>query len=66
MDTINIAVPADLVLTFREGAQPGACAVPVQQIDAKGVLYLIQNGWSQSMTDTATSARAKVLADAMA
>lgn len=59
-DTITIAVPADLVLTFRDAA------VPIGTVDAKGVLYLIQNGWSQSMTDTATSARAKVLNDATA
>lgn len=58
-DTINLAVPADLVLTFRNDA------VPVGTIAPAGIVYLIQNGWSQSMTDTATSARAKVVNDAI-
>lgn len=65
-DTINVAVPVDLVFAFRKEGEPGACAVPVGQIAPAGILYLLQNGWSQSMTDTATSARAKVLNDAIA
>lgn len=59
-DMITIAVPADMVLTFRNDS------VPIGTIAAAGVEYLIRNGWSQSMTDTATSARAKVINDAVA
>ena len=59
MSDFNIAIPADTVLTFRGDA------VPIANVAPAGVLYLILNGWSQSMTDTATSARAKVVNDAI-
>lgn len=56
----NINLPDDLVFTFRGDT------VPVGMIAPAGLVYLLQNGWSQSMTDTATSARAKVVNDAIA
>jgi hypothetical protein len=59
-DTITISVPADLVMTFRDDA------VPIGMLPMASVVYLLTNGWSQSFTDVATGARAKVLNDAIA
>lgn len=58
-DTITISVPSDLVLTFRDDA------VPVNMLPMASIVYLLGNGWSQSFTDVATGARAKVVNEAI-
>lgn len=56
----NATIPADLVLEFRGNA------VEVAKLPQASIVYLVTNGWSQSFTDVATGARAKVLNDAIA